>query len=1330
MDANIMKPLPISEYQRRFFIEWAMRPKDDAYNIFGVYRINGDLDEKRFKRACELFIQQHEEVHASYSQDGSECFCSDYGIDDFYSRVALASDEAAIQYASDALRAPFHLVHQPLLRLHLISSGNEGAFYFVHVAHHIVCDGEMLKIIGEQISRNYNAMSGDQGGDVVRSGSLFRAAVDAESQLLTMAYADAARDYWLEFIGDTPIHVKLPFKSNADQAIISNKTNERVGESTYFGLSGEQSVRIRAFAEARGTTLFVVLAAIYALVLSKYCNQQRFFISYPVNVRPPGCADAGGSFVNNLPMKIEVDKYETLDDLIESLKLQRKSVKEYQSYSFARIVRDQAVENDAEIDSCMNVGFVSTNLRAKNVLILAGIETAVVSLPRRNSIFNFSLLYDGHDAGGIRFRLDHMADLFDRRFVDDFIASFQALMCEAIDRDAVIVVKKYCVTGAASYACRSRFLGADERGYEVNVPIHALFDRQARRTPSAVAVIDGPCVEHTYADLRSDVDRLALRLISSEGVLVGILSEKGYSHAVATLAVMKSGHGYLPLNVEWPMARIVDVLECGSVRTLLVSRRQRLMIESDPRLCQRYAIVDIQGVLEAADCLPDDAEAFYPQVLGSDIAYVIFTSGSTGTPKGVTISHSGALNTIHAVNEQFSVDASDRVLALSDLSFDLSVYDLFGPLFVGGVVVFPEQSEIRSCEYLSSIIHRCGITIWNSVPQLADLLVNAPSLRKSQLDSLRLWLLSGDWIPVGLPADIRRHCAGQHVEVISLGGATEGSIWSVWYPIHDVDPEWTSIPYGRAMPNQKMYILDGNDVMAPVGTLGEICIGGAGVALNYWKDQEKTSASFFEHETLGRLYRTGDCGKANHDGYVEFCGRNDSQVKIRGYRVELGDIEAQLASYPGVRQSVVLARSNPGSRNQYLVGYYVSDHGISETALAAFLSDRLPDYMVPGMLIHLVNLPLTRNGKVDREALPFQGFVDHQGQHQGPENEMEAMLVRFFADVLSTDPVDISVHADFFRRGGDSIAAVRLVGKINSECPDAQIKVIDIFKHKTIRHLSDYISKNVDERDSMIKSMNDSSTDRLLFMIHPATGGCEVYFGLAERLVDQYKCYGIDNHNLHNEDQISDIHALADIYLSCMKSVRREMKIPDCAAYNMTGWSLGGQIAFAIAAILESEGVTDINIISLDAILNDGDDVLQKIRSGIDLNRDAFRKGLEARRIESSRYENNAYIEKILNMVHTEKVLATASIRRELRSTNVLLFKTMKPYLNIEINPNAAELSDHVSRLPYNNVQNVVRDLNRIRVFSLDCDHGTLLREWDDIANRIRRVDWPETVEH
>ncbi|NVK82632.1 AMP-binding protein, partial [Streptomyces morookaense] len=241
-----------------------------------------------------------------------------------------------------------------------------------------------------------------------------------------------------------------------------------------------------------------------------------------------------------------------------------------------------------------------------------------------------------------------------------------------------------------------------------------------------------------------------------------------------------------------------------------------------------------------------------PVVHADDVAYVIFTSGSTGRPKGVTISHRGAVNTLLAVNERFDITPQDRVLALSELSFDLSVYDLFGTLAAGATIVFPAQEETKNPAHWAHLVQHHQITVWNSVPQLAGLLID----EGEHLNSLRLYLLSGDWIPTSLPDRIRQ--ATPHATIMSLGGATEGSIWSIWYQIQHVNPTWTSIPYGTAMPNQRMYVLNTEDEHCPTGVTGEIHIGGTGVALGYWQDETLTAERYIQHPTLGRLYRTGD----------------------------------------------------------------------------------------------------------------------------------------------------------------------------------------------------------------------------------------------------------------------------------------------------------------------------------------------------------------------------------------------------------------------------------------------------------------------------------------
>ena len=329
------------------------------------------------------------------------------------------------------------------------------------------------------------------------------------------------------------------------------------------------------------------------------------------------------------------------------------------------------------------------------------------------------------------------------------------------------------------------------------------------------------------------------------------------------------------------------------------------------------------------------------------------------------IEHRSALNTVLDINERFGVSADDRILALSSLSFDLSVYDIFGALAAGATIVVPHPMSAREPGDWADIIRRERVTIWNSVPALLEMWVQDLDGRLKD-HSIRLALLSGDWIPVGLPDRARAMLPG--MEMVSLGGATEASIWSIAYPIGTVSKDWRSIPYGRPLRNQRMHVLNEELAPCPTWVAGEIYIAGMGLARGYWRDEEKTRAQFVSHPQSGeRLYRTGDWGRYLPDGNIEFLGREDAQVKVQGYRIELGEIEATLERHPNVKSAVVMAVGERASP-KHLVAYVVTRASIDD--LAKYLRQHLPEYMVPAVWRELDALPLTANGKVNRKALP------------------------------------------------------------------------------------------------------------------------------------------------------------------------------------------------------------------------------------------------------------------------------------------------------------------------------------------------------------------------
>jgi acyl-coenzyme A synthetase/AMP-(fatty) acid ligase len=391
------------------------------------------------------------------------------------------------------------------------------------------------------------------------------------------------------------------------------------------------------------------------------------------------------------------------------------------------------------------------------------------------------------------------------------------------------------------------------------------------------------------------------------------------------------------------------------------------------------------------------------------------------------------------MNRLFDVTEADKVLAVSDLGFDLSVYDIFGLLAAGGTVVLPEPTSARDPDHWRALLDRHHVTIWNSVPQLMNMLVDTATASAEGPPPLRLVLLSGDWIPVRLPDRIRTRWPA--AAVVSLGGATEGSIWSIYYPIGNVDPSWESIPYGKALPNQRMYVLNERLQLCPEGVSGDIYIGGIGVALGYWRNDVLTRAQFSRDPRSGeRLYKTGDRGRFIADGNIEFRGRNDKQVKIRGFRIELGEIEVQLSRHPSIKDAAVIVREDVrGDRR--LVAYFTQsgDEGPSAEELRTYLKDRLPDYMVPSAFVRLESLPLTPNGKLERKALPAPEAGAYVAQvYEAPAGRIEELLALIWQEVLSVERV--SRRDNLFELGGHSLLIMQMNERLHRAGLDVDVR--------------------------------------------------------------------------------------------------------------------------------------------------------------------------------------------------------------------------------------------------------------------------------------------------
>ncbi len=524
---------------------------------------------------------------------------------------------------------------------------------------------------------------------------------------------------------------------------------------------------------------------------------------------------------------------------------------------------------------------------------------------------------------------------------------------------------------------------------------------------------------------------------------------------IAVLAILKAGGAYVPLDPTYPADRIADT----------IADAQMPLIVSLSHLLEKLPPHPAQVI-----CLDQPIAETYPTTnldrsLSPDqLAYVIYTSGSTGKPKGVMISHRGAVNTNLDINQRFAIRPADRVIALASVSFDLSVYDLFGFLTSGAAIVLPHAQDALNPTRWLQLMHQHQVTFWNTAPAVMEMLM-ASVMRQAQRlpDSLRVVMMSGDAISVTLPDQIRS-LANPSIQVYSFGGATEGSIWSICYPIDRVEPEWPSIPYGKPIANQRFHILDAQLNPVPVGVAGELHIGGVGVALGYFRRPELTAQRFiadpFFNEPNARLYKTGDRGRYMPDGTIQFLGRMDYQVKIRGFRVELGEIEAAVTQYAGVREAAILVREDvPGSK--LLCAYVVAQPGeaIEVAGLRQALRQKLPDYMVPSFILLLDMLPLTANGKVDRKALPKPEAVTADRTAIAlPQTQLERQIAQIWAQHLQIEA--IGLNDNFFDLGGHSLLMVKIHSElqalVGSELK-TELNIVDLFQFPTIATLVSHL---------------------------------------------------------------------------------------------------------------------------------------------------------------------------------------------------------------------------------------------------------------------------------
>ncbi|MEV7602207.1 amino acid adenylation domain-containing protein [Kitasatospora sp. NPDC089797] len=1007
---------PATSAQRRIWLVERLTPGTSAYHLPFALELDGPLDPAALGAALTELVHRHESLRTCFDQVDGE-LVQLVGEPQPFALETRATPAAGLDavLAADAAR-PFDLAHGPLLRATLHRLAPERHVLAVTV-HHLVADMWSVGVLLAELAQCYAGKGADLPELPVQYGDF--AVWEAESRA-TGDDPDLA--HWHRTLAGAPELLELPC-DRPRPAVQSLR-----GAALPVDLPAELSDAVRALCRRAGATPFMALLAAFQAVLARHSGGEDIVVGTGTGVRPAEAEGLIGCFVNILPIRTSLAGDPTFTELLARVRRSALDAFEHQRLPFERMLPERSAS-----PSLSHNPVVQSLLLVQNAPLAApelpGLAVTVREVPRGGAQLDLNLQLRELD-GAFTGTVEYASDLFDPATVERLLGHWRTLLAAAVASPDTPLSALPMLTAAERHRALVEWNDTAHPYPQAGACLHQLFEARLAERPQAAAVLHAEG-ELSYAALDELAERIAGRLAAlgvGPDTTVGVCLGKGPALVAALLGVLKSGGAYLPLDPSYPEQRLAFMLRDAAPPVVLTERALAGLLPADGT-----ALLEVE---DAGQWPAERPTAARPTP--DHLAYVIYTSGSTGAPKGIAVPHRGAVNNLLDLNATYGVGPDDRVLGLSSPSFDMFVYETLGILAAGGAVVMPHPDRARDPHHWVDLVRRHRVTVWNSAPALADAFVRAGEERNVRLPKLRVAFFGGDWIPVPLPGRFRRLAPG--LAFIALGGATEASVHSITYPVGEVDPAWTSIPYGRPMVNQQAVVLTPALEPAPVGVPGELCLAGTGLTRGYLGRPGLTADRYRPHPGAGagpvpagaRLYRTGDLARTRADGVIELIGRLDHQVKLRGLRIELGEIESVLRRHPGVERAVVAARGSGDERR--LIGYLVAarDGAPAPAAaeLRALLRADLPEYMVPSVFVTLEALPLSPNGKVDRAALPEpDANADRAASaYVAPRDDTERVLAALWADLLEVERV--GADDDFFALGGHSLLATRLASAV------------------------------------------------------------------------------------------------------------------------------------------------------------------------------------------------------------------------------------------------------------------------------------------------------------
>lgn len=1070
---------PLSDAQRRLWILSQFEEGYTAYNMPGNFYLNSTVDIESFKKALRSVVERHEILRTVFKKDESgetrqwilpsEDPRFDITYIDF--RNIENKQDRIYNHLKDDANSPFDLERGPLLRSGLIQIEDEDYIYYSNM-HHIISDGWSMEVYFKDLYAYYEAYRKKKRPDIDELRIQYKDYAAWQLNQLQEGKYNADQNFWFNYLDGELPQLNLP----------SYKARKRI--KTYAGEDLDNSIisplstgKLKKYTEENGGSLFMGIFAVWNALMYRYTDQQDIIIGTPISGREHvDMKNQIGFYVNTLAIRNKVKSDDNFNTFFASVKKNMINSFSHQMYPFNRLVDELNFERDISRSPIFDIMLVYAEGTAKKEGVdsdknkLGGIEDYGFSSSR----FDLEIGFRNMDNDYISVWGTFNPEVYEREMIDGLIKHFNQIVKVIVANPDVKISELDFLTKAER---EQQLVVFNDTAitYPKGLSLAELFEEQALKTPDLTAVtFEGKKL--TYRELNELSNQFANCLIQEYGIknedLVGVQLDRNEWVIITILGILKTGAAYVPIDPDYPVARKEHIISDTDIKLLIT---------------EANFVFDIDyydGTIFAVD-VEFEPSNFNTESLGltispNQLAYVIYTSGSTGIPKGVMVEQQAVVRLVKNTNF-IDITAGDKILGLSNFSFDGSIFDIFMPLLNGGELVIASKEVLVDLNKLNDTIASHEIDHFFITTVLFNSLVESGA---SALMNLKCILFGGEQVSVNYVQKFKKSYPG--VKLHHVYGPTENTTYSTWYLIDNVEDNALTIPIGKGISNSTVYILDNKNQILPIGVTGEICVGGDGLARGYLNQPELTKAKFIDHPFVEgeKLYKTGDLGRWLPNGFVEFIGRKDDQVKVRGYRIELGEIEHALASNNAIQNAVVLAKEAQTGEKE-LVAYITADEPQNIAELRAKLKEKLPDYMVPAYFVQLPEMPLTSNGKVNKKLLPNpEGMGITTGvEYVAPRNKVEEKIVTIWQEILLQEK--IGVKDDFFDLGGHSLKVIRLSNEYQKEF-EVKLSVNDLFAQTTLEAHAQLISTSSKTTYVQIPAITEHSNNHMGYAISDA----------------------------------------------------------------------------------------------------------------------------------------------------------------------------------------------------------------------------------------------------